>query len=208
MCPACRANLVTSRTSQQRNSGQTMLCSRCGARLSKNAPVCCNCGVLEPKPKRPIFRPAMLAVTAALAVLVVAIGARFGRTPALDAASTTTAVTNPNAVPNATALTSTPAVQAATPTRSERGGPPPATVRRWTATWVNVREGRGVENAVVTTLDPGVAVDVHDRQGAWWAVVDAGRHLGYVANSVLLPEPPDAVAPEMEPPLVSRRSGR
>lgn len=199
VCPGCGADLVSGPTAaRRRDSGQTMLCHRCSAVLPVNAPVCCNCGVLEPRPKRSVFQPSMVGLATALVVLALVLGTRIGRggepvtaaEPALAARSQEAGVPAPVRAPGSA-------------TRAQLE-PAPVTVRRWTRTWVNVREGRGTSNAIVTTLDPGVAVDVHDQQGSWWAVVEAGRHLGYVANSVLQREPPPVVRTDVEPPLMSR----
>jgi len=76
-----------------------------------------------------------------------------------------------------------------------RPGPvPPEAVgvrgTRWSLDWVNVREGRGVDNAIVTVLRPGVEVQLADQRGGWWAVYVDGTFVGYASGALFGPEPP------------------
>jgi uncharacterized protein YgiM (DUF1202 family) len=65
----------------------------------------------------------------------------------------------------------------------------PETTVKWTSTWVNLREGRSPESAVLQTLDPGEPVEVADLQRGWWAVYLDGELIGYVARSVMRDQP-------------------
>ena len=60
----------------------------------------------------------------------------------------------------------------------------------WTNTWVNVREHRTVSSAVVLVLDPGVRVEVGNKQGAWWEARVDGHVVGYLSNAVLTRQRP------------------
>lgn len=79
-------------------------------------------------------------------------------------------------------------------------------VTKWTATWVNVREGRGTEFGIVRVLQPGVRIDVHEMRGGWWAVLGDTALVGYIANSELADDSlPRAVVPA---PAGRRRPSR
>ncbi|MFB3110806.1 MAG: SH3 domain-containing protein [Gemmatimonadales bacterium] len=55
---------------------------------------------------------------------------------------------------------------------------------------MNVREGRGTDTPIIQILDPGQPVEVDSLQGRWWGLYIDGKHIGYVANSVLQNESP------------------
>ena len=67
---------------------------------------------------------------------------------------------------------------------------PAARNTRWSLDWVNVREGRGVDNAIVTVLRPGIRVQVADQRGGWWAVYVEGSFVGYASGALFGAEPP------------------
>lgn len=86
-----------------------------------------------------------------------------------------------------------PPPDTATAGRRPRPSPPLATgVRntRWSIDWVNVREGRGVDNAIVTVLRPGVQVQLADQRGGWWAVYLDGTFVGYASGALFGFDPP------------------
>jgi type IV secretory pathway VirB10-like protein len=79
---------------------------------------------------------------------------------------------------------------AAPPARAAAPPQRPSGEVKWTNTWVNVRADRSIDAPVVLTLDPAKPVDVDDlNRGGWAAYVD-GKHVGYVANSVLSDQRP------------------
>jgi len=86
-----------------------------------------------------------------------------------------------------------PPLDTASTGRRTRSSPPIAAgVRntRWSLDWVNVREGRGVDNAVVIVLRPGIQVQLADQRGGWWAVYVDGTFVGYASGSLFGFEPP------------------
>jgi len=60
---------------------------------------------------------------------------------------------------------------------------------RYAVTWVNVRDGRSTNAAVVRVLNPGELVRVRDYEGGWWQALLDGKPIGYVGNSVLQRQP-------------------
>jgi hypothetical protein len=76
---------------------------------------------------------------------------------------------------------------------------PGKAVTRWTIEWANVRQGRGLEAAVVRILEPGLPIQVSDRQEGWWAAYLEGRLIGYVAGALLSDQPPADVPLEQVP---------
>ncbi len=102
-------------------------------------------------------------------------------------------------IPNRTNTESQPLTSNAPPQLTPATVPPtatpttidPRTQTKWTSTWVNVREGRGIDTRVVAVIDPAQRVEVDSLQGSWWVVYIDGRPIGYVANSVLQNESPN-----------------
>lgn len=67
--------------------------------------------------------------------------------------------------------------------------PPGPGEARYAVTWVNVRDGRSINAAVVRVLNPGELVRVRDYEGGWWQAILDGKPIGYVGNSVLQRQP-------------------
>ncbi len=63
-------------------------------------------------------------------------------------------------------------------------------LRRYAATWVNVRDRRSPDAAPVRVLDPGEAVLVDSIVGGWYRVLMDGRPIGYAYTSNLSEEAP------------------
>lgn len=123
--------------------------------------------------------------------------AQLGTTPGTDTALRAAPVeaVPPRAGPERliTPQRQPPPLDTATAGRRPRPSPPLATgVRntRWSIDWVNVREGRGVDNAIVTVLRPGVQVQLADQRGGWWAVYLDGTFVGYASGALFGFEPP------------------
>ncbi|MDH4044596.1 MAG: SH3 domain-containing protein [Gemmatimonadota bacterium] len=93
-----------------------------------------------------------------------------------------------NAVADTTAPPLRPTVS---PVRPAPRSNPVNLVVRWTVEWANVRSGRSVESPIVRVLPPGSAVEVRAMSQGWWEVYADGDFTGYIANSVLTPNPPE-----------------
>lgn len=181
ICPHC-SKLIAEDRWRRGQQGDQMECHRCRAHIVVGSPVCPNCGVISPKPRRSTaWLP--LAGAAAAAIAVILLGGLNG----LDR-GTTISVTG---LQPALALADEVPVEVA-PTLSSTDIHDAHT--RWTRTWVNVRAGRGTDTAVVRVLDPGQPVTVGSKEGAWWSVYVEGHAIGYIANSELLPGPPSPIA--------------
>jgi hypothetical protein len=63
--------------------------------------------------------------------------------------------------------------------------PPKGTVRRYAATWINVRSGRGNSATVIRILRPGDPVLVDSLVRGWYRVIASGEAVGYLDRRFL-----------------------
>ncbi len=175
-CPHCSYGLAEERRRADGGADE-IECHQCRASIASDLPVCCNCGVLSPKPYRPFLTR---QVSAVLIIALVVIGGGWAR---FESFSPWNRSTNLEA--------ETAAVLPARVTTPTANVPALRNVEtRWTSTWVNVREQRTTTSQVVLVLDPGVEVEVGNKQGAWWEARVNGHVVGYLSNSVLRTDRP------------------
>ena len=150
-------------------------CSECGQKVASVASVCprCSCffGYRAASRKSHITWPAPVFVTVLLLLV-----AFLGIPKRIN--------TEPQPPTSSTPAQLTPATVTSPPTATSRTTGP-STKTKWTSTWVNVREGRGIDTRIVQILDPRQPVEVASLQGRWWGLYTAGERIGYVHNSVL-----------------------
>ena len=167
-CPRCGFELTEERRRSE-GGGDDIECHRCRASIPSDLPVCCNCGVVSPKPYRPFLTTQRSVIVVALLVVVGGGWARFEPFSSKDNSGEAVTAVLP-------AQLTTPTVSIPVLRDAEK---------RWTLTWVNVREDRTVASPVVQVLDPGVEVEVGNREGAWWEARVDGHVVGYLSNAVL-----------------------
>lgn len=205
VCPKCAYSLREQRL-KEGQLGPQITCRKCGQQISAKANVCPHCGVDFPKRT---FN--LLIVVVPLAAILVAFAVikmlPDGSEPRGSAAAPPPLATDPPEItppqtevvledssetpPLDTVVRAAPIVARTPPTVPE---PAETTIRsttRWTATWVNVRRDPRVNAPVEQQLDPGVRLEVGSYEFGFWEVFRNGRRLGYIANSLLLREPPE-----------------
>ena len=176
-CPHC-AYLLAEERRREAQGVEDIQCHKCRALIPSDLPVCCNCGVVDPRPYRPWLTP---KVSATVVIALVVVGGGWTR---LEPFSRWTHQESAMAeTPNVLSSESAPDAAPIVVTRRSNAQ------IRWTRTWVNVREDRTVNSPVVLVLDPGVPVEVGNRQGAWWEAHVDGKVVGYMSNAVLSEEP-------------------
>lgn len=203
VCPQCSYPLREQRLKESQ-MGPQISCRKCDHLISANSRVCPHCGVDFPKRTFNLF---IASVPLAAIILVFAImkllpsgdnAAEFGTepTPAADASSDSTpALPESNAVVSAqpseadSILEAPPIVAAPPPTPTIVDTTVRATTR-WAADWANVRASPTRNAPSVHVLNPGQRIEVGTYTRGWWEVFVDGQLLGYVANSLLLREPP------------------
>jgi hypothetical protein len=136
--------------------------------------------VIEPRPYRPLFTA---KVSAIVAITLVVVGGGWTRFEPLALFNHREAVADEQQAVAQTEFAPTAEPQFVT-------RPIDAEVR-WTRTWVNVREDRTVDSPIVLVLNPGVPVEVGNRQGAWWEAHLNGKVVGYMSNAVLSSQEPE-----------------
>ena len=211
VCPKC-SQVLGQRFWEQIQRTDLIKCRKCRGLVAPEATVCRNCGVLAPTERRIRWiRVAALGAAAAVGILFTArttsqaTSEPFAEAPATIASETAAANVAPQeeehaGTPTAVAAAESPepelAAASASPPTVAPPEPAPAPSRRasgevkWTNTWVNVRAERSIDAPVVLTLDPAKPVDVDDLNRGWWAAYVDGKHVGYVANSVLSDQRP------------------
>jgi hypothetical protein len=162
------------------------------------ANVCPHCGVDFPKRT---FNLMLVAVPVGLAVIVFAVVQLLpGGSVAIDPnAPPPLAAEPPEVAPpeievvlDDTVMQAPPIVAETPPTISRGIDRAVSATTRWTSTWVNVRRDPSARAPVEQQLNPGVRVEVGRYQFGFWEVFLDGVRLGYVANSLLLREPPES----------------
>jgi hypothetical protein len=212
-CPKC-GHVLLQNPLETSSRSDLISCRRCQKHIDRRAAVCPFCGHHVQRARK------LTAVGWGLGALALATAAAFGAyragylggsAPAPSAAGQAAPVadspvpralpvradTIPTALPIVVGRASRPPTPAAPardsvvqePDRSPATSLPPLEVR-WTADWVNVREDRSIDSPVVRVLAPGRPVSVSGMRGGWWEYYEAGAMRGYIANSVLGPQPP------------------
>jgi len=210
VCPKC-SQVMGQRFWEQIQRTDLIKCRKCRGLVAPEATVCRNCGVLAPTERRIRWiRVAALGTAAAVGILLIARATSqatsepFAEAPPAIASETAAANIAPPEEEDAGTLIAVaaaerpePELAAASPSSPTVAPPEPAPVPsrpsgevKWTNTWVNVRAERSIDAPVVLTLDPAEAVDVDDLNRGWWAAYVDGKHVGYVANSVLSDQRP------------------
>jgi ribosomal protein L37E len=204
VCPKCSYILLQNPTPQGEDR-DFVNCRRCGKVISRAAVHCEYCGY--PQRVRRLMRRGVVAV---LALSLIALGGLYARGRLFDndsrpEASPVAPVSVPPVVATVPdpepagpasaraedAMVSPPGVQSELQEPEPTPPPPPArTVTRWTITWTNVREGRGIEYPVIRVLSPGDSVQVAGYALGWWRVYTGGREIGFVATDLLVDRPP------------------
>jgi len=205
VCPKCSYSLREQRLKQS-PQGPQIVCRKCGQKISAKANVCPHCGVDFPKRTFNLLYAAIpvaaLFILFAVFKLIPGDTDATGSAPAPPPLATEPPVITPPhtevVLENPADTTQADSVVRALPIIVQ--SPPPAAARRdtavrpttrWTATWVNVRRDPTPNAPVEQQLNPGVRVEVGAFQRGFWEVYLEGRRLGYVANSLLLREPPE-----------------
>ncbi len=186
VCPHCGFGL-----SAYRKRGQ-IECRKCGYEISAKQADCPHCGTSSPGSRYPTWVGPSLALVAFVLLAGAAVWTqldRFRPSGFVAEVGDTVAAEIP-----AGDLTAPPAMS---PVREGRTGPALTqpelnyvTQFRWTSTWVNVRSERSGDTPVVRTLNPGERLQVDSLANGWWRVYIDGQFQGYVANRLLLEEPP------------------
>ncbi len=171
-------------------------CPSCGKTALRVASRCPHCGlifgpgIIPPAEINPL--PRRLLMAGALVALVVVIVLARNQTeprpaplrPAVAALappeSRPIAPAPDSAVDNALPPPAAPLQAAAAP-----AAPTGEQLRRYAATWVNVRERRSPDAAPVRVLNPGEAILVDSLVGGWYRVVIDGEPIGYAYDSNL-----------------------
>jgi len=205
VCPKCSYSLREQRL-KEGQQGPLIVCRKCGHKISAKANVCPHCGVDFP---RRTFNLLLAAVPVGIIIIVFAIlklipgdanvtGSAAAppplttEPPSITPPQTEVVLEDPTATPRADSVVRAPPIVVETPPPVAE--PADTSVRqttRWTADWVNVRREPRPDAPVVLVLDPGVRVEVGSFEGGFGEVYVEGRRLGYVANSLLLREPPE-----------------
>ncbi len=166
-----------------------LACPECGQKVASAASVCPRCSCFfgqRPAPKKSrLTWPVPVLVTVLLLVAILAIPTRINT----DLAIPTRINTEAQPLTSTTPAQLTPPTVASPPIVTPRTTEP-STQTKWTSTWVNVREGRGIDTRIIAVIDPAQRVEVDSLQGSWWVVYIDGKPIGYVANSVLQNESP------------------
>ncbi len=205
VCPKCSYSLREQRL-KEGQQGPQIVCRKCGHKITAKANVCPHCGIDFPKRTFNLLLAAIpiVAILILFAVIKLIPGDTGGTGSA--AAPPPLAIEPPVFTPpqtdvvldDPTERSIADSIVRAQPIVVET--PPPAAAReetsvrpttRWTATWVNVRRDPMPNAPVEQQLNPGVRVEVGAFESGFWEVYLEGRRLGYVANSLLLREPPN-----------------
>jgi RNA polymerase subunit RPABC4/transcription elongation factor Spt4 len=211
VCPKC-SQVLGQRFWEQIQRTDLIKCRKCRGLVAPEATVCRNCGVLAPTERRIRWiRMAVLGAAAAVGTLLIArttsqaTSEPFVEAPATIASETAAAKVAPPEEDDAPTPIAVAAVESPEPELAAASPSPPTVVLpepatapsqrpsgevKWTNTWVNVRADRSIDAPVVLTIDPAKAVDVDDLNRGWWAAYVDGKHVGYVANSVLSDQRP------------------
>jgi rRNA maturation protein Nop10 len=183
-CPKC-SRLLTQEHFPPSSNGTLTECRSCGCKVFTDASVCPHCGVRTPGRRWPSrwvhTRPARAGMIGAalLGLVIVRAGLRqfaSGLAAGSTTRSTVASIAGDAVLPRAIGPTGAPVV---------------GTQVKWASTWVNVRSGAGTNRPVTEILKPGQRVEVSDLRAGWWSVWRDGRHVGYVATSVLWDRPPE-----------------
>jgi hypothetical protein len=206
MCPNCSYALREQRLKESQ-LGPQITCRKCGHKISAKATVCPRCGVDFPKRS---FNLVLAAIPVGAIILILVMMRLF---PGDAAAPIPTETVQPVAgepsesVPQQpeavvedrsdtpqpdSILRAPPVVADAPPSNTEPTTSSPSPNTRWTSTWVNVRSEPRPNGPRVQILDPGVRLEIGNYVAGFWEVFLNGRRLGYVANSLLLREPPES----------------
>lgn len=216
-CPKC-GSLLSQYRFMQGQSGSLTECRRCARKVLTQAATCPFCGAPHPGRRVPYAAVALLVGLAVPVMVFAALRARPTPTPPPLVMAAPRHIARPAAQPGVVApagdivpapLRTPPppaGLEPAVTAVNDVSQAPSATpglldaLTKWTLDWTNVREGRGLETAVVRVLRPGLPIHVNDRQDGWWATYLDGRLVGYVAGSLLGDQPPGGVPPEQLSP--------
>lgn len=205
VCPKCSYSLREQRL-KQGQLGPQVTCRKCGQLISAKANVCPHCGIDFPKRSFNLVFVAIPVVVVLLVFAIVKMVPAGNSEPISGAAPPPLSAAPPEITPPQTAVQLVDSAQPASTEAVVRAEPivveTPAVVRaprdtsvrsttRWTSTWVNVRRDPSPTAHIEQQLNPGVRVEVGRFQSGFWEVFLDGRLLGYVANSLLLREPPE-----------------
>ena len=204
VCPKCSFSLREQRL-KENQQGPQIVCRKCGHKIAAKANVCPHCGVDFPKKT---FNLLLAAVPIVAIIFLFTIFRLLpdGSVSTGSAAAPPPLTTEPPVItPPQTDVFLEDPLEQSRPESVVRAAPiivdtpPPIAVpedtsvgpsTRWTADWVNVRMGPVPNAQVEQQLRPGVRVEVGNFEAGFWEVYLDGLRLGYVANSLLLREPP------------------
>jgi hypothetical protein len=213
MCPKCSYSLREQRLKESQQ-GPQIVCRKCGHKIAAIANVCPHCGVDFPKRT---FNLLYAAVPVAAILILFAIVKLYpgdtGGTgsaaaplplttepPVITPPQTEVVIEDPSVTARADSLArARPIVVETPPQAAVRADTPVRSTTRWTANWVNVRRDPLPDAPVEQQLNPGMRVEVGEYASGFWEVYIDGRLLGYVANSLLLREPPSRPAHQQQP---------
>lgn len=204
VCPMCSYSLREQRL-KDGQLGPQISCRKCGQTISAKANVCPHCGVDFP---RRTFNLLLVAIPVGLILIVVVViklipeGSSSSEPiivppplaaepPEITLPQTDIVLEDSAALTSSDSLARAEPIVAQTPVVTIQADTAVSATTRWTATWVNVRRDPRPNAPVEQQLNPSVRVEVGRFVAGFWEVFLDGRRLGYVANSLLLREPPE-----------------
>jgi RNA polymerase subunit RPABC4/transcription elongation factor Spt4 len=205
VCPKCSYSLREQRL-KEGHKGPQIVCRKCGHQIPAQANVCPHCGVDFPKRTFNLLLAAIpiVAIIIIFAIIKLLPGGQdvtgsaaappplATAPPVITPPQTEVVLENPTEPARAVSVERAPPIVVQTPPRTaERADTSVRATTRWTADWVNVRRDPLPTAPVEQQLNPGVRVEVGGFEAGFWEVYLEGRRLGYVANSLLLSEPPN-----------------
>ncbi len=183
-----------------------IVCPQCGRNVLGVATRCPHCGEAFPPQllqhpgstsRSPATRLALLLAGVGLVVGLMLLARRSGTgaggtaLPRAAAEATAPALPAPETVQAPAADSSAAPGVPTTPAVGSRPPPvPPAGLRRFARTWVNVRSGRSGSAPGLRVLGPGETVLVDSLRRGWYRVLVDGRPRGYVDRTYLDTVPP------------------
>ena len=205
MCPKCSYSLREQRL-REGQVGPQINCRKCKQLISAKTNVCPHCGIDFPKRTFNLVFAALPVAAILIVFAVIKMVPARESEPDLAAAPPPLTQEPPEITPPQTevgvgdsaAPTAADSFARTEPIVVETPSPQPQSrdtgvrsTTRWTADWVNVRRDPTPGAPIEQQLNPGVRVEVGRFESGFWEVFLDGRRLGYVANSLLLREPPE-----------------
>jgi predicted RNA-binding Zn-ribbon protein involved in translation (DUF1610 family) len=200
-CPKCGFSLSEQRKKDAHFS-KNVECRTCRREIAPGSRICPHCGEVNPVRRFQMWPIAGVLVLAMLIAtpLIFWYGREDATQPPVSLPAAQTSPVQQDTLPSDSAVADstpvTPPIVAAPPVEPTQTR---STMTRWTNNWANVRAGRGTTDTIVSVLVPGQMVEVADPQDGWWAVYVDGQPVGFVAQSLIVEQPP-----QLEPDTASQ----